>query len=170
MHRRGLAARLGVRYTGSMDENERRPRPWKVQLVADGEWAGWYRREVGDSFELLSGPFYWRSDLPGGFRTAFRAEQRHMNGGGFMHGGCIMTFADFCLFAIARPALKTQYGVTATLNGEFTGSVYVGDLLEGTGEIIKEGGSLVFVRGLLSTNDKPVLSFSGVIKKVKPRA
>ena len=29
-----------------------------------------------------------------------------MNGGMFMHGGCVMTFADFCLFVIAREAIE----------------------------------------------------------------
>ena len=152
-----------------MDDTEVRPPKGGSELVTEGEWAGWKRRERGDSFEGLTGPFYWRTDSPGGLRMAFRAEPRHMNGGGFMHGGCTMTFADFCLFSIARPALKGRYGVTATLNGEFTGSVYAGDLVEGTGEIVKAGGSLVFVRGLLSTSANPVLSFSGVIKIIKPR-
>ena len=152
-----------------MDDTAERPPKWGGELVTEGEWAGWKRRVRGDSFEGLTGPFYWRSDLPGGLRMGFRAEQRHMNGGGFMHGGCTMTFADFCLFSIARPALKARYGVTATLNGEFTGSVHVGDLVEGTGEIVKAGGSLIFVRGLLVVGESPVLSFSGVIKIVKPR-
>jgi acyl-coenzyme A thioesterase PaaI-like protein len=153
-----------------MDETEPRPPKWAAELVTEGEWAGWKRRVRADTFEGVHGPFYWRIDEASGLRMAFRAEQRHMNGGGFMHGGCIMTFADSCLFSIARPALKGGYGVTATLNGEFMGSVYVGDLVEGTGEIVKAGGSLVFVRGLITTSGNPVLSFSGVIKMVKPRS
>lgn len=153
-----------------MKDKEARPSKWSAELIDEGEWAGWYRRSAGNSFESLTGPFYWRTDVPSGLRAAFRAEQRHLNGGGFMHGGCIMTFADFALFALARPALKGLYGVTATLNGEFMGSVYAGDLVECEGEVVKVGGSLVFVRGLITTGGNPVLSFSGVIKKIKPRA
>jgi acyl-coenzyme A thioesterase PaaI-like protein len=52
---------------------------------------------------------------------AFRAEHKHMNGGMFMHGGCVMTFADFCLFWIARDAIQDSRCVTATFNGEFVG-------------------------------------------------
>jgi len=152
-----------------MDEQEERPRRFAVERITEGEWAGWSRRERNESFESIAGPYYFRTDLPGGARQAFRAEPRHMNAGGFMHGGCIMSFADFCLFSLARPELRTAYGVTATLNGEFTGSVHVGDLVEGSGEIVKAGGSLIFVRGLVTTSGKPVLNFSGVIKKVKPR-
>jgi acyl-coenzyme A thioesterase PaaI-like protein len=152
-----------------MTDTEARPSKWRAELVTEGEWAGWYKRSSGNSFESLTGPFYWRSDVPSGLRAAFRAEPRHMNGGGFMHGGCTMTFADFCLFALARPVLKGVYGVTATLNGEFMGSVHVGDLVECEGEVVKQGGSLVFVRGLITTGGNPVLNFSGVIKKIRPR-
>jgi acyl-coenzyme A thioesterase PaaI-like protein len=153
-----------------MDEKDRPEAKWAVELITEGEWAGWRRRVRGDSFEGVNGPFYFRSDLPGGLRAAFRAEQRHMNAGGFMHGGCTLTFADACLFMIARPALKGRYGVTVTLNGEFAGSAHVGDLVEGSGEIVKTGGSLVFVRGLVATAGEPMLNFSGIIKIVKPRS
>ena len=153
-----------------MDETEKRLSKWGVELATEGEWAGWYRRVRGDSYEGVNGPFYFRSDPSQGLRLAFRAEQRHMNAAGFMHGGCIMTFADSCLFMIARPVLKGRYGVTASLNGEFAGSAHVGDLVEGSGEIVKAGGSLVFVRGLITTAGKPVLNFSGIIKIVKPRS
>ena len=53
---------------------------------------------------------------------AFRAERKHMNGGMFMHGGCVMTFADFALFLIARDAIEGGSSVTATFNGELVGT------------------------------------------------
>ena len=74
----------------------------KLITVTDGEWAGWQCYPGGDPFEDLAGPFYYRVDADGRKVCAFRAERKHMNGGGFMHGGCVMTFADFCLFVIAR--------------------------------------------------------------------
>ena len=154
-----------------MDESARRRQGWGVEKIVEGEWAGWKRRERGDLYEGLVGPFFWRRDETGALRGAFRAEKRHMNGAGFMHGGCLMTFADFLLFMIARYSLRDRdlYGVTATLNGEYTGSVSIGDLVEGTGEVVKAGGSLIFVRGLVTTGPSPVMAFSGVIKRVKPR-
>jgi acyl-coenzyme A thioesterase PaaI-like protein len=141
---------------------------WRVELATEGAWAGWKYWVGPDPFEALSGPFYFRDEASGP-RAAFRAEQKHMNGGGFMHGGCIMTFADYCLFTFAREALRASYGVTVTLNGEFVGSVHVGDLLEGTGEVVRAGGSLIFVRGRIAVGEQPVMTFSGVIKKVRPR-
>ncbi len=139
-------------------------------LVSDGEWAGWRQWSGSDPFEDLAGPFYTRNGTDGSVVSAFRAEKRHMNGIGFMHGGCMLTFADFCLFMIGREALKDSHAVTVTLNGEFVGSVYEGDLVECRGDIVRAGGSLVFLRGLITTGDRTAMSFSGVVKKVRKRA
>jgi acyl-coenzyme A thioesterase PaaI-like protein len=140
--------------------------------VTDGEWAGWSYYPGGDPYEDLSGPFYWKRDPDGTPRSAFRAEPKHMNGGSFLHGGCVMTFADYCLFVIARDAIDGSRCVTATFNGEFVGTAGVGDLVECTGEVVKAGRSMVFVRGLItnaSRNDEPVMSFSAVLKKMGTR-
>jgi acyl-coenzyme A thioesterase PaaI-like protein len=148
------------------EEAERRRQAWRVIDVTEGDWAGWKTRSR-NPFEDMVGPFYWR-DEEAGRRIAFRAEQRHMNGAGFMHGGLLMTFADYALFCLAREILDRP-GVTATLHGDFTGSARVGDLVECTGDVVHGGGSLVFIRGQISCAGQPLMHFSGVIKKVKPR-
>ncbi len=139
------------------------PRP-----VSEGQWAGW-RTWDGDPFETQSGPYYFRVEDDGTTRCAFRAERKHMNGGGFMHGGCMLTFADFALFALAHEHLEGSHAVTVSLNGEFIGPAHEGDLIEATGEVVKAGKSMVFIRGLVSTGGAPMLSFSGVIKRVSRR-
>ncbi len=141
-------------------------------LVTDGEFKGW-RRWSDDAFENLTGPFFFRIEDDGSVRCAFRAEKRHMNGGGAMHGGCMLTFADFCLFALSHP-LRVSDGqngpmVTISLNGDFVGPAYEGDLIEAQGEVVRAGGSLIFLRGLISTGGRPMMTFSGVIKKVRSR-
>lgn len=139
------------------------------KLVDKGEWAGWWYWGEGDPFEAQSGPFFFKEEDGGKVRCAFRAETRHMNGGGFMHGGCMMTFADFALFALAWRDLDGSHAVTVSLNSEFISSGAVGDLVEATGEVVKAGGSLIFLRGMLTTAGRPLMSFSGVIKKIKGR-
>ena len=47
--------------------------------------------------------------------------------------------------------------------------VVEGDLIEATGQVVRAGGSLMFLRGVIETGGKPMLTFSGVIKKVKRR-
>ena len=138
-------------------------------LVTEGEWAGWRQWVGGDPYEDLSGPFYFKADETGAIRCAFRAEKKHMNGGGFMHGGCVLTFADYSLFVIGREALKDTHAVTVSLNGEFVGPAHEGDLVEATGEVVRAGGSLVFLRGTISTGGSPMMTFSGVVKKLKKR-
>ena len=137
--------------------------------VTEGEWAGW-NVWGDDAFELLAGPFFCRQREDGSMVCAFRAEAKHMNGGGFMHGGCLMTFADYALFCIGGEALQGTGSVTASLHGDFIDSAGVGELIEGSGEVVRAGGSLVFIRGAITTGGRTLLSFSGIVKKVRARA
>lgn len=135
--------------------------------VTTGEWAGW-SNWAHDAFEQHAGPFYERRDAAG-VVCAFRAEQRHMNGGGFMHGGCLMTFADFALFAIASEPLAGAKAVTLNLAADFLDSAQVGELIEARGEVTRAGKSTLFVRGLVTADGRAVLSFTGIIRKVGKR-
>jgi acyl-coenzyme A thioesterase PaaI-like protein len=78
-----------------------------------------------------------------------------MNGGGFMHGGCLMTFADAALFTIARPAMAGSFGVTVNLSGDFLDAARAGEFIEGRGDITRAARSLVFVRGLVTADGRP---------------
>jgi uncharacterized protein (TIGR00369 family) len=143
-----------------------------AELLSDPRLAGYQTWEEGhDPFEDHVGPFFFREEAPGRYRCAFIAEPKHVNGGGFMHGGMIMTFADFALFVFARPALIPEgaHAVTVSLTGDFTASVYPGDFVESTGEIVHAGRSMIFIRGTIFVGDRTALAFSGVIKKIKPR-
>jgi len=151
---------------GGAEENNYTAR---LITVSEGEWAGWSCYPGGDPFEDLAGPFYWRNEAGGVRRCAFRAETKHMNGGGFLHGGCVMTFADYALFVIGGEAIEGSRAVTATFNGEFVGTAHEGDLVECTGEVVKAGRSMVFLRGLIESKGEPVMSFSAVLKKTGPR-
>ena len=140
----------------------------RLKLVTEGDWAGWSIWQ-SDAFEQRAGPFYERVDEHGAGVTAFRAGPEHMNGGGFMHGGCLMTFADSALFTIARPALAGSFGVTVNLAGDFLEGARTGAFMEARGEVTRAARSLVFVRGLVTADGRPALSFSGIIKKVGRR-
>ncbi|SDR89090.1 PaaI family thioesterase [Bradyrhizobium canariense] len=138
-----------------------------LHVETSGEFAGW-RTWSRDSFESLNGPFWHRMDDDGRVRCAFRVEKKHLNGMGNVHGGCFMTFADYCLFAIASPLLEGP-GVTVSFASEFLDAAREGELIECDGEIMRAGGSLIFLRGLLKSGDRSLFSFSGTIKRVKRR-
>jgi uncharacterized protein (TIGR00369 family) len=138
-----------------------------VHIATDGEFAGW-RTWMRDSYESHTGPFWHRMEDDGSIRCAFRVEKKHLNGAGNVHGGCFMTFADYCLFAFAAPILQGP-GVTVAFGCEFLDAAREGDLVEATGEVTRGGASLIFLRGMLKSGTRPLFTFSGTIKRVKRR-
>jgi uncharacterized protein (TIGR00369 family) len=138
-----------------------------LTIKNDGEFKGWQFWDDDDFESKTVGPFYFRTADDGNIVGAFRAEARHMNGHGNMHGGCIMTFADFALFAMSEHVRDDRPCVTMTLNSEFMGAASIGDLMEARGDILRDGGSVMFLRGVITANGKPCLNFSGTIKKLR---
>ncbi|MDU1669380.1 MAG: PaaI family thioesterase, partial [Bradyrhizobium sp.] len=110
-----------------------------IHIATDGEFAGW-RTWLRDSYESHTGPFWHRMEEDGSIRCAFRVEKKHLNGGGNVHGGCLMTFADYCLFAFAAPILQGP-GVTVSFSSEFLDAAREGELIEATGEVTRAGAS-----------------------------
>ncbi len=142
-----------------MDEEKRGS---SLQVVAEGNWEGW-NCPSGDPFNDTAGPFYVRPQQDGTVICAMQVQPKHLNGGGMMHGGVMMTFADFCLYAFAG-SLGDAGAVTITLNGDYIGAVPEGAIVECTGEMLRRTGSMAFVRGVMRSNDAVVFTFSGVLK------
>ena len=138
-----------------------------VHVATEGEFKGW-RTWTRDSFETNNGPFWHRMDENGQVQCAFRVENKHLNGMRNVHGGCFMSFADYCLFAMASSVLQGP-GVTVSFACEFLDAAREGELVEGTGEITRGGGSMIFLRGLLKSGQRPLFTFSGTIKRLKGR-
>ena len=134
-------------------------------VAKDGEFAGWLNWP-SDNWEVNGGPFYFRREEDGTVRCAFRATSRHMNGQDHMHGGCMMTFADFAMFGIAAVALGNSRAVTVSMNSEFVAAAQAGDLVEATGEVIKAGKRVIFLRGKLFVGEKVILTFSGTLMRL----
>ena len=138
-----------------------------LHVETEGEFAGW-RTWSRDSFETHNGPFWHRMEDDGRIRCAFRVENKHLNGMRNVHGGAFMSFADYCLFALAAPVLQGP-GVTVSFSCDFLDAASAGELVEGTGEITRAGGSMIFLRGLLTSGSRTLFTFSGTIKRVKRR-
>ena len=137
--------------------------------ITEGDFAGWHTYDLHGTFDQVVGPFYFKTDADGRMRCAFRAEEKHMNLGGRMHGGCLMTFADIALFQTAYQEMEGKTGVTVQLDSTLIDGGYVGELIEATGEVVRAGGSLIFVRGQITTGDRTLMTFSGIIRKFDPR-
>lgn len=142
--------------------------PTGPSVIADGPFAGWTTWSNGaDPYESVIGPFCFKVE-DGRARSAFEPKPHHLNGGGTVHGGALMSFADFALFAIAHSALSGNVkAVTLTCNSEFIGAGNLNDgLIEAHGEVLRDTRSLIFVRGLITQASRPLLAFSGTLKKI----
>ena len=139
-----------------------------LHVATEGEFKGW-RSWSRDNFETHNGPFWHRMDDDGRIRCAFRVENKHLNGMRNVHGGAFMAFADYCLFATAATVLQGP-GVTVSFASEFLDAAREGELVEGSCEIMRAGGSMIFLRGVLTSGERSLLTFSGTLKRVKRRA
>ncbi|MBY0563823.1 MAG: PaaI family thioesterase [Hyphomonadaceae bacterium] len=138
------------------------------KVLQEGAFAGWMTWSSGaDPYETSIGPFVFR-DVDGRVSAAFLPRREHLNGGGAVHGGALMSFADFTLFAIAYRRLVNVHAVTLTCNCEFLGAGAPGQIIEADGEVLRETGSFLFVRGVARQVDRPLLAFSGTLKKLSP--
>jgi uncharacterized protein (TIGR00369 family) len=138
--------------------------------VTEGPFAGWMAWiPAPDPFEQLTGQYYFKYLDERVVLSGVMVERKHLNGSGAVHGGMIMSFVDFALFATANDALKMTPAVTITCNTEFVGAAREGVLLEARAEIVRETGSLLFLQGRISQSGDAVATFSGTLKKIRPR-
>jgi uncharacterized protein (TIGR00369 family) len=138
-------------------------------VLKDGPFAGWSTWSAGgDPYETAIGPFCFRSEGER-VRCAFAPRPDHLNGGGTIHGGALMSFADFALFCIAHNALAGAKAVTLTCNSEFLRAGTLDGAVEAEGEVLRSTRTLIFVRGLVTQVSQPLLAFSGTLKKIEAR-
>ncbi|WP_225206519.1 PaaI family thioesterase [Novosphingobium huizhouense] len=140
-----------------------------LRQVTDAPFEGWWEWFPEDPFEGLAGPFRVCRDAQGRILCGFMPTHKNLNGHGMVHGGSLMTFADFALFMIAAEDGEVVHGVTVTMNSEFVSGAPADVPLHARGEIVRKGGGLIFVRGMITSEGTNVLAFSGAIKRVKTK-
>lgn len=140
-----------------------------VTPFTEGEWAGWGRWSMDVPFEQHAGPFYIRRHEDGDVMGGFIPQDHNCRHGGTVHGGSLLTFADFSLFVIAAEALAGQDGVTVSLNSEFLSPALPHQRLISRGKVTKAGKRMIFVQGQMEQEGRPVLAFSGIIAVMQPR-
>ena len=57
--------------------------------------------------------------------------------------------------------------MTTNFACDFLDAAREGELVECTGDVSRAGGSLIFLRGKLTSGGQPLFTFSGTIKRVK---
>lgn len=137
--------------------------------MSDPRLEGYQHWEGIDPFEDFVGPLYYKRGPNGGCRCAFIVEQKHVNGQDGLHGGMMMTFADYALFMIARDELGDDSAVTVSFNADFCSRGELGDFIESAGEVVHTTRKMLFVRGTIFTADRVILRYAGVLKRIGKR-
>ena len=123
--------------------------------------AGFLPETGTDPAEDYIGPFYLRRSDEN-FAAGLLIEPRHCNSLGTVHGGVLMTMADFAFCAQARYGTEDTNIITVSLHTEFIAGAEIGSWLESRGEVIRRTGSLVFVQGCLACAFSGLMPFPGV--------
>ena len=124
-----------------------------------------YRHWQGDTAEDYIGPFFFYMDGEHP-RTAFRVQARHCNAHQTVHGGVLMSFADYTLCLGANGGSEAESVVTVSCNNEFVAPASEGELVTGEAETIRRGRNIVFMRCALCVGEQIVLTSSAVIKRL----
>ena len=135
----------------------------------DSDHPGWF--SWGDfprsSFAAATGRLLFR---PAGLR---RGEVRmfpteaHMNMGGSIHGGAVMSFIDMALFAGGRCAgMAEGHYVTLDLTTHFIARGQAGVPLDAQVELVKQTRGHCFLQGIVVQDGEPCYSFTGTLKRI----
>lgn len=125
-----------------------------------------FRHWSGDPAEDHVGPFFFKPQGEGRVQTVFRPRLHHCNTYGGVHGGVLMTFADYTL-CLAAMQSETDTAVTVSATCEFLDAAREGELLAGEGEVMRMTGSLVFTRAVICAGERVVMTASAVLKRVR---
>ena len=97
-----------------------------------------------DPAEDYIGPFYFK-ETESGYDFVFQANQNHCNMTGIVHGGVLMTFADYCLCMVATDAYAEDC-VTVSFNSEFISAGEIDHLIKGSATIFTTELNVIKIR------------------------
>ncbi|MEX5612043.1 PaaI family thioesterase, partial [Pseudomonas protegens] len=96
-------------------------------------------------------------------RVGLRADARHANGRGTVHGGIIATLADIGMgYAMAFSSDPPLPLITASMTLDYLGAVQVGEWIEVHLEHAKRGRQMAFATVVLRVGEREVARASGV--------
>ena len=127
--------------------------------------AGYQPFAYEDPFEDHVGPLGYKV-VDGTIVFAFQADARHANTSGTLHGGMLMTFADFALCLTAVWDQPGEKCVTVSCNCEFVAAGEPGALIEAAGEVVRRTRSLTFVRGQIFSGERVLLTCSAIVERI----
>ena len=115
----------------------------------------------------LFGPIYSRF-VDKKVEVGIYTQDRHNNPGGIVHGGLLMSLVDNLMGATIYSVVGPRPMATVSLNCDFLAATRPGEWLCGSAEVTRHTRSMVFIRGMLTADDKPVMSAAGIFKLMDP--
>ena len=135
-------------------------------------WRHWNLKDDTLFNSAVMGKLITRIDEDGRHsRLRMFPERRHQNLQGIIHGAVTLSLIDISLFTTMHTLGSGNAGpsVTLELSTQFTGAGQPDRPLDAVTEIVRETGSLVFVRGTVEQEEHVVASFSGIVKKMRAK-
>ena len=134
---------------------------------------GWYTWNLLDRTRYNTdalGEMWVRAEA-GQCRLRMFPERRHTNLGDNIHGAVSLGLTDIALFATMHMLGHGDAGpsVTVELSSQFVGPGDPSVPLDAVTEITQETGRMMFARGRCMQGDQVVTSYSGIVRKMKPR-
>ena len=134
-------------------------------------WRHWNLKDQSLFNGAVMGKLITRVDEDGRSRLRMFPERRHENLQGIIHGAVSLSLIDISLFTTMHTIGTGNAGpsVTLELSTQFVGGGDPKRPLDAVCEIVRETGSLVFVRGSVVQEEDVICAFSGIVKKMRPR-
>jgi uncharacterized protein (TIGR00369 family) len=133
--------------------NQTKQVPTGYELIQNTGFNAWIGPILGKFSSSQTGPHHFILDL----------RDEHLNGGGMMHGGLMMAMADSVLGTTVRRAAGAL-GSTISLNCDFLAGAGPGERIQAEAVISRMTRSIAFVNGRLYTDEKTLLTASGIWK------
>ena len=121
-----------------------------------------------DPAEDHTGPFYY-CETVAGYDCLFLPDDKNCNVNGLVHGGVLMTFADFALCMAATDHYREESCSTISFSSEFVAAASRGVLIRCLPRVVRKTGSLVFLIGELESGGNVVMTFSAIVKRLRDK-
>ena len=139
-----------------------------IRHQPDPDHPGWWTWDLPDDsrYNATIGKLLVQAAGPSRARCRMFPEEAHSNLGNVVHGGAILTFIDMTFFAGGHMAgVSNINAVTLECAVQFVSAAHLGTPLDAEVELLRETGSLAFLRGLVEQEGRTVASFSGTLRK-----
>ena len=133
-------------------------------------WLTWGDAPPG-TFVGATGAFIFRPEGDGQARVRWFPDASHVNIGGSIFGGAILSFIDMALFAGGRCAgMGAGHYVTLDCATHFIARGEIGVAMDAVVRLVGETrGGHVFLSGHCEQGERTTHSFTGTLKRVRPK-